>query len=83
MDLTDDWGGPYAKCDLGKETPLCHSLLSVQEVARSVHGEHHQSSPVAISAEGKLQDTRPLKLDGPQHCHMILLVDRVLHINEE
>ena len=82
-DLTDEQEDTYAVGNCGKEIPLGHSLLSVQEVAGPIHVAHHHSGPVAISVESELRTTGPLKLDGPHHFRPILLIERILRINEE
>ena len=82
-ELTDEREDPYAVCDHVKGTPLGHALLGVKEVDGPFHVAHRQSCPVAIAVEGELCATRTLKLYGSHHFHLILLIERVLCINEE
>ena len=82
-EITDDKEDTCDVGDHGKDTPLSHTLLAVQEVAGTIHVEYHQSVPVEIAVEGELCASRKLELDGLQNYRPIILIELVLRINKE
>ena len=44
---------------------------------------YHQGGPVAVTVESKLFAAGSIVLDRPQHCGSVLLIERIVHVNEE
>ena len=82
-EVTDEREDLYCVVNNVKGTPLSPALLDVQGVAGPIHVAHHQSIPVSIAVESEFCATGSLKLDGPHHWRLILLIELVSHVNVE
>ena len=42
-----------------------------------------QGEPKLVSVERKLRATGTIKTDGPEHGHPVIIIELILHVNEE
>ena len=62
---------------------LGHSLIGVEVVDWLSCAPYHQCGPLVIAVECELHANGLIKSDGPQHFHLILLIECVRRVNTD